>query len=191
MTDSMYRPGYTTYKSCMQNTEIKCEWHTCESLFTLQSIPASCLSSPSGQGPLNLHAVKRIHTNTHPQCVQSSRHTHTHTHTHTTLKGEIHLFSHCALRLLSCPAKRGGRENKLLGISGLLSRQHSLQAKALQLTVKPHQPKWRAMKASCNNHVGPLSWQWLTNRMGKTQPLLSLSFLLSVCWRGRDTSATT
>lgn len=96
------------------------------------------------------------------------------THTHTTLKGEIHLFSHCALRLLSCPAKRGGRENKLLGISGLLSRQHSLQAKALQLTVKPHQPKWRAMKASCNNHVGPLSWQWLTNRMGKTQPLLSL-----------------
>ena len=128
-------PMYTKKWIKVQNKQIKCEWHTCESLFTLQSIPASCLSSPSGQGPLNLHAVKRIHTNTHPQCVQSSRHTHT--HIHTTFQGEIHLFSHCALRLLSCPAKRGKGGDKLLGISGLLSQQHSLQAKAVQLTVKP------------------------------------------------------
>lgn len=121
----------------VQNIQIKCEWHTCESLFTLQSIPAFCLSSPSGQGPLNLHAVKRIHTNTHPQCVQSSRHTHTHT---PLFKGRS-TSSHTVLSGFFLVLQREGGEISFWGLAG--SSLNSTHCK-----LKPYSWRWSLISLS-------------------------------------------
>ena len=103
---------------------------------------------------LNVHAVKSIHANTH-----------THTYPPTLCPGQTKKDTTLGRSPpICCPAEeRSRRWGGLAGSPGAssLSNTQWTQQKPNKWTVKPHQPKWRAMK-SMSGQVS--CWQKATGR---------------------------
>ena len=112
----------------------------------------------------------QTHPYKHPPTVCPIQQTHTHTHTHHFSRGDPPLLTLCSqASFLSCKERKGGGIS-FWGLAGSSLNSTHCKLKPYSWRWSLHQPKWRAMKASCNEHVGPLSWQWLTNRMEKRNP---------------------